>query len=103
MIITVEVLYKLNLTINGIPVGMNVERTHKDTYHESLVVEICIFLGLFNHNDFSIGRGHNQLVGIAIKIANRTTIEVKGNKPRCAEYYHKYPKRYGGIETVPQQ
>ena len=55
---------------------MNVERTHKDTYHESLVVEICIFLGLFNHNDFSIGRGYNQLVGIAIKIANRTTIEV---------------------------
>ena len=63
VVVTIEVLYKLNLTINGIPVGMHVEWAHKDRDHESLVVEIGILLGLFDYNYLTIGKVNEQNFG----------------------------------------
>ena len=97
VVVAVEVLHKLYLTINRIPVGMHIERAHKDTNHQSLVVEVGVLLGLFYYNNFTIGGGYYQFICIAIKIANRTTIEVQRNKPCCAEDDDEYPERYACV------
>ena len=82
---------------------MHVERTHKDGYHQSLVVEIGIFLGLLDYNNFTISRGHNQFISIAVEIANRTAIEVQRDKPGSTKYCCKYPEWHLVIKATPKQ
>ena len=101
VVVAVKVLHKLHLAINRIPVGMHIERTHKDGDHEALIVEISVLFYLFYYNNLTIGGRDNQLVGIAIEIADGATIKVECDKPRGAEHHHEYPKWYACVKTVP--
>ena len=85
MVVAVEMLHELHLTIDREPVGMDIQRTHEDGDHQALVVEVGVLLSLFDHNDLSVGRGHDQFLRVAIKIADRTTIEIERNQPRRNE------------------
>ena len=77
MVVAVEVFHQLHLTVDRKPVGMYVERTHEDGDHQSFVVKILMFLDILYHHDFTVGRCYYHMLGIAIKIADRTTVEVK--------------------------
>ena len=85
MIVTVEMLYELHLSIDREPVGMDIQRTHKDRDHESLIMKIRVLLDFLDDHNLSIGRSHHEFVGVAVEIADRTTVEVEGHQPCCAK------------------
>ena len=94
MVVAVEMLYKLHLAVDGEPVGMYVERTHEDRNHQSFVVEILVLLCFLNHDDLAVGRCHNEFIGVAIEVADRTAVEVERHHPGCAKDEGKDYERY---------
>jgi hypothetical protein len=93
---------ELHLAIYREPVGMNVQRTHEYGDHKTFIMEIFVFLSLFNDNNLSIGRSYYKLIGISIKITDWTTIEIECHKPGCSKNEDKNPKRYRCTEVVPK-
>ena len=102
MVVAIEMLNKLHLTIYREPVGMDIQRTHEDAYHQSLVMEIGVLFSLFHHNNLAIGWSHDQLVGIAIEIADRAAIEVKGHHPGSTKDQTKHPEGNFVVDEVPE-
>ena len=66
-------------------------------------MEILALLSLFYDHDLAIGRGHNQLVGIAVEVTNRTAVEIERHQPSCAKDDDENPKWYSRVEIGPEQ
>lgn len=69
-------MYEFHASVNGIPVGMHVERTHEDTDHQSLVVEIPVFVHLLDDHDTAVGRSHDDILRVTSEVADGATVEV---------------------------
>ena len=82
MEVAVLVVHELNPSVNGEPVGVDVEQAHEDAYHEALVVEVFCFFHFLYDNNLSVGRSHDNLVGLAFKESFGASEEV--------EYYGVY-------------
>ena len=72
---------------------MNVEQAHEDAYHKPTVVEISVFLDFLDDHDASVGRCHDNVVGVFLReIANRTTEKVDHNAIDDSEDSHENPE-----------
>jgi hypothetical protein len=52
--------YQLYLAVAWNPIGMHVEQTHENTYHQSAVVEVFVLFNLLDDYYLSICRSDNQ-------------------------------------------
>ena len=77
VVVAVLVVYEFDLSVHGEPVGMNVQWTHEDADHQTFVVEIFVFLSLFQHHNLTIGRSNHQFVCVTVEIADRTAVEIQ--------------------------
>ena len=98
VVVAVLMMNKLHFSVDRKPVGMHVQRTHEDRNHQTLIVEIFVFLGFLHYHNLAVGRRHDQFLRITIVIADRTAVEVQSHQPGCAEDDDEDPKRYGGAE-----
>jgi hypothetical protein len=101
MIVTVLMVHKLHTSVHRIPVGMYVEGTHKNTDHQSLIVEIGFFLYFLDDYDSAVCRSHHDILGITAKITDGTTIKINDNAIEESKNCHKYPEWNLRIKTVP--
>ena len=56
VVVAVLVVHELDLAIDREPVGMNIQRTHEDANHKTLVMEILILFGFLNNYNLAVGR-----------------------------------------------
>ena len=94
---------ELHLSIDGEPVGMHVPGTHKDGDHQSLVVEILMFIHFLDDHDAAVGRSHHHFRGVAVEVADRTAVEVQGNEPHRAEDDDEDPERNDRVDEMEEQ
>jgi hypothetical protein len=81
---------------------MDIQGTHEDTDEESLVMEIIILLRLFDNYNLSVSRGNDQFLRVSIEIADRTTVEIKGECPHRTKDKKECPKRDRVINGIPK-
>ena len=103
MVVTVLMMNELHFAVDREPVGMNVQGTHEDTNQQSLVMEIFVFLCLFNDYNLSVSRRNDKFLGVPIEITDRTTVEVEYDEPYNSKNDDKYPKRYSCVEECKKQ
>jgi hypothetical protein len=99
--ITVLVMYEFHAPVHGIPVGVHVERAHEDTDHQSLIVEILIFLHFLDDHDAAVGRSHDDILCIPSIVADRTAVEVDDCAINDTKEYYEYPKGNLCIKKIP--
>ena len=51
--------------------------THEDAYHQSFLMEISILLGFLNDYNLAVSRCYDQLLRVAIEVADGAAVEVK--------------------------
>jgi hypothetical protein len=77
MVVPLKMVNRLYLSVNRKPVGVYVEGTHKDTDHQSFLVEIIIFFYFLDDDDSTISRSYNDFIGIfAGEITNRASEKI---------------------------
>ena len=82
VIVAILMMYELHASVNGEPVGMNVQWAHEDRNHQSLVVEILVLVCFLNHHYLAVGRSHDGTLCVTIKVTDGATVEVKYHEPR---------------------
>ena len=50
MVVAIEMTNGGHLAIHGEPIGMDIEKTHENGYHDAPVVEVTVFVNFLNHN-----------------------------------------------------
>ena len=103
VVVAVLVLDEFHLAVDGEPVGMHIPQTHKDTDHESLVMEILVLFDFLNHHDATVGRSYDDVLGVVgAKVADGAAIEVGGDTIYGAEHNKECPEGYLCVEHEPQ-
>ena len=82
------------LGVNRIPVGMHVERAHKDAYLQALVVKMVVFFGRFYHHHLAVAGRDDEVRVIYLQNTHRVAEEIgdKHQQRCCQNQRHgKYP------------
>ena len=97
-------VYMFHMPVNGKPVGVNVEKTHEDAYHDALFMKILVFIHFFYDYDTAVGRCHNDVFGIFLgKVSDGTTEEIDNHTVQSHCHGYEEPERYLVVKTAPQQ
>ena len=64
MEISILMFHKFHFAIHRKPVGMHVEKAHKDANHQTAIMEIFVLIDLLNNNNLAIGGCDNNLFGL---------------------------------------
>ena len=102
VVVSVLVVYELDFSVNREPVGMNIQRTHKYANHETLIVKILCFLSLLDNYNLAVSRSYNKFLRVAIKVTNRTAVEVERHKPGGTKDYYEGPERNLVVNKEPK-
>ena len=102
MVVAILMVYEFHFALYGKPVGVYVEETHKDAYHQALVVEVGVFLYLFYHDNLAVGGSYHNLACVALEISLRATEEVEHYGIEYAEDGGKSPEGGLAIDVEPQ-
>ena len=102
VVVAVLVMHQFNLPIYGEPVGMYIPQTHKDTDHQSFVVEIFVFFHFLDDHHLTVGRSNHEFFGILIRIiTDGTTEEIHNDSINHTENDRKDPEWDFRLKTIP--
>src|SRR5574344_152338 len=93
MIIAITMIYSQHLSFHRKPVGMYIEKTHKNGYHQSFLMKVLILFHFLYHHHFTISRSNHITGRVTIEVTDGATIKVKYNSINKTEYYRENPKR----------
>jgi len=100
--IAVLMMNELHLAVNGEPVGVYIEKAHEDTHHNPLVVEVCVFLNLFDYNHLAVGWSDHDIFRVSVEESLRTAEEIDYYSIYDAKNEEKAPERNLVVERHPQ-
>ena len=102
--VAVVMSYELDASVYGEPVGVYIEQTHENAHHNAALVEVGVFVHLFNHYYATVGRSHYYLLGVfAWEESDGASEEVDYNSVDYSEYYSEAPERSFVVAEAPQQ
>jgi hypothetical protein len=81
-------------SIDRIPVGMYIERRHKNGNYNSFILEIFVFVHFFYGYYFTVGGCYHYSVAISFELAIRTSVEIEDDPKKDKRYasYNVGPK-----------
>ena len=80
MKVSVMVFHQPYGSVHRNPVGMYVGQAHEYGNHQSAVMEIFVFVHLFYHDDFTVGRSYDNVFRVPFETSDRASEEIDYDK-----------------------
>ena len=104
VVVAVEMLGRYDMSVNGKPVGVDIEQRHEDADHDAAVVEIVVLLHLLYDDNLAVCRrdNHAQSVVTLRELTDGATEEIEHHGPHYAEDDGENPERELCLERLPE-